>query len=428
MKELIVLLNFNEYQGGGETLLVRFAEYLRNNRCEFLIFCTANGFIHNELRKRDFSEYNFSAIDLNYNLLYQSDSKKIYFINNLFKRMGKDVKINIVSFCLRDLYTAFFISQKTINCSISHLVLHVQDDLFLGQTIWNKFLNVFFNIQNFTQHKNIKSNRLALSIINKNQGLISMTQVINDYWYKTFGLVIPKSNVVPLPSFRLLPGVEYQTLNNKRIIWIGRIVDFKIPSIIAMIEFVSKNKDYSMTIVGDGDRKIIFNYVNLKALDISRIHFVGEVPYQELGDVIKGHSIGYGMGTSLIELAMHRIPVIVALASFNHVFFTSPICGGIFYNQPKGCDGSDLIFKSQSDIKCTISEMISIIEIDYLNQSKYCYEFAETEFAENINFKLYLDIIRQSKKLDESQKHIVFPHVSLFRKLMLNLYLNSKRN
>lgn len=422
MKELIILLNFNTYQGGGETLLLRFAKYLRDNKIDFLIFCSENSFIHNELKKIEYSECNFHSTNLSYDLPYLSEKKKKQFIDDLSKTICKDVKARLVSFCMRDLYAAFLVSRELSNSSISHLILHIQDNLFLGQTLWDKFQYISLRARNFTNKKNIKLNRLALTVVNKNGGLISMAQIINDFWLKSFKFLIPNENVVPLPSFRLIPGVEYKLLSNKRIIWIGRIVDFKIPSIIAMIEFVSSNENYSLTIVGDGDRKVIFDYVDSKSLDISRVSFLGEVPYQELGDVIKGHSIGYAMGTSLIELAMFKIPVIVALASYDHELFVRQICGGIFFNKQKGCDGSDLMLNNQSDIKTTISEMIYKIEFDYLNISKRCHEFAERGFSETDNFEAYFDIIKQSKIMSKLQKNIDIPKASYLRKLFYELY------
>ena len=52
MEEVIVLLNFNEYLGGGETLMVRFSEYLKKKKINFLVFCPTNSYIHSDLQKK----------------------------------------------------------------------------------------------------------------------------------------------------------------------------------------------------------------------------------------------------------------------------------------------------------------------------------------------------------------------------------------
>lgn len=354
MGNSIVLINFNEYQGGGETLLIRFAEYMRKKNINYYIVCSTNSFIHKELIDRDFSRSTYYTTEKNYNTVYLNKKDRDFLICDLATKITNEAKVCLVSFCLRDLYTSFLLSRKVLNASVSHLVLHIQDDLFLGQTLFDKLFYLFFGTRKFSNHKNIKLNRAVLKIINSNKGLISMAEIINDYWYKQFQLLIPNQNIIPLPSFKKIPEIEYQKLNNKKIIWIGRIVDFKIPAIIAMIEFVSKNEEYSLTIVGDGSRKKITDYLNSKSLNVSRIKFEGEVPYKDLGEIIKGHSIGYAMGTSLIELAMYKIPVIIALASYDHMLLSNSICGGIFYDKPLGCDGSDLIFVDQKKINFNI--------------------------------------------------------------------------
>lgn len=422
MRDLVILLNFNSYQGGGETLLIRFAEYLRVRKTDFLIFCSLDGFIYSELKRREFSHTSFIGIGLDSNILYLNENDKNAFLDILLNKIGYKTKARLVSFCMRDLYIAFLVSQKIQECTISHLVLHIQDDLFLGQTIADKVFINFFGKRKFSNYKFIKLNRLALATVNETSGLISMAKIINDFWYETFRLQIPDSHVIPLPSFRAIPGVDYQSVNNKRIIWIGRIVDFKIPAIIAMLEFLSNNEEYSLTIVGEGNRRVILNYIKIYGIDITRVKFEGEVSYQDLGKIIQGHSIGYGMGTSLIELAMYKLPVIIALASYDHKFFKAPVCGGVFYDKPKGCDGSDLILNRPGFIGINISEVINEIENDYLNLSRKCFEFTESGYSENSNFEAYLNVIMQTEEMSNEQKKIEFPKISLLRNLFFKLH------
>lgn len=419
MDETIVLINFNEYQGGGETLLIRFAEYLRDNSKNYIIICSKNSFIHSELILRNFPLDKYYCSVKNYNTVYITKVKRDLFIEDLATILVSTYKVCLVSFCMRDLYTTFLLSRKLFHATITHLVLHIQDDLFLGQTLIDKLTYFTLRSRKFSNQRNIECNRMALSTINNNGGLISMAEIINSYWFKKFQIRIPTENIVPLPSFKVVPEIEYQKLNNKKIIWIGRIVDFKIPAIIAMIEFVSNNEEYSLTIVGDGGRKVILDYICVNSLSVSRVKFVGEVSYNELGEVIKGHSIGYAMGTSLIELAMYKIPVIVALASYDHSLLSNSICGGIFYNKPRGCDGSDLMVFDQQEISFTIPEVLRQIDKEYIELSKFCYEYAKNGYSENVNFQLYLDIIKRNKILSKNQS-IEIPSLTIIRKLFFN--------
>lgn len=422
MEEIIVLINFNEYQGGGETLLVRFSEYLQRENIKFLALCESKSFICKELKKRGINDNSIDTTDLDYNYYYLNELERIEFINSLALKIGDYSCVRLVTFCLRDLYTAFMLSSHFKNCSISHLILHIQDDLYLGQTLLDKIIYKGFQVRQFSGKDNIELNRELLKNLNEKEGLISMAEIISEFWYRNFKIKIPKSHVVPLPSFVDLKTLGDKGLNEKKIIWIGRFVDFKIPSIVSMIDFVSNNQEYSLTIVGDGDKKKILNYIEKNSLDISRISFVGEIPYHNLGEVIKKHSIGYGMGTSLIELAQYKLPVIIALASYTHKFFDRQICGGLFYDKAKGCDGSDLILISPDNIELTIKDAIAEIESDYQKVAKDCYDFAKVNYSEDINFKLYTDIIMTSKVLFEDEKQIKIPHSSFIRRFLFNRY------
>lgn len=422
MEEIIVLINFNEYQGGGETLLVRFSEYLQRENIKFLALCESKSFIFKELKKRGINDNSIDTTDLDYNYYYLNELERIEFINSLALKIGDYSCVRLVTFCLRDLYTAFMLSSHFKNCSISHLILHIQDDLYLGQTLLDKIIYKGFQVRQFSGKDNIELNRELLKNLNEKEGLISMAEIISEFWYRNFKIKIPKSHVVPLPSFVDLKTLGDKGLNEKKIIWIGRFVDFKIPSIVSMIDFVSNNQEYSLTIVGDGDKKKILNYIQKNSLDISRISFVGEIPYHNLGEVIKKHSIGYGMGTSLIELAQYKLPVIIALASYTHKFFDRQICGGLFYDKAKGCDGSDLILISPDNIELTIKDAIAEIESDYQKVAKDCYDFAKVNYSEDINFKLYTDIIMTSKVLFEDEKQIKIPHSSFIRRFLFNRY------
>jgi hypothetical protein len=42
---MIVLINLNDYLGGGETLIVRIAEYLQQVKISFKLICLENSYI-----------------------------------------------------------------------------------------------------------------------------------------------------------------------------------------------------------------------------------------------------------------------------------------------------------------------------------------------------------------------------------------------
>ena len=421
MDGIIVLLNFNEYLGGGETLLVRYSEYLKSNKINFLSFCSSKSYIYSDLKKRIDHSY-IRTISLNSNYFYLTELKRKELIYDIKAKIGKQLKVSLVSFTLRDLHIAFDLKKQIENLSITHLLLHPQDQLYLAQSLLDKVIYKLFLIRRFSLKKNIENNIKLLNILNDKKGLISMGEINNIHLKNNFGIQIPDHQTVPLPSFIDLEENKNKKLNTKKIIWIGRLVDFKIPAIVAMIHFVFNNSEYEFSIVGNGDLRKVRNYMNKYSLNTKRVHFLGEIPYENLEGIINQHSIGYAMGTSLVELAKFKIPVIIALASFNHQFFKRQICGGLFFDKPKGCDGADLMLTSPENINTTINNSIKEIEFDFENISQNCYDYAKNNFSFNTNFKKYTEIINRTKILTEKEKKVQIPKSSMIRKLVFKFF------
>ena len=422
-KEVIVLVNFNKYLGGGETLLVRFSSFLENRGINFLAFNSEGSYIQKDLKKREISDDKNISLNLNPNFIYLSDSERKDILNNLLKKFDKNITYRFVTFTLRDLHLIFYLS-KRINCSITHLILHPEDDLYVGQTLLDKFVYKIFKKREFNNQKNINFNHKLIRILNEKNGLISMTEIISNLWKDRIGVEINENYIVPLPSFEKVNISNQSKKQLKKIIWIGRIVDFKIPSLIQMIDYVNSS-DYQLTIVGNGELKSIEKFLKNKNIDRNKLNFIGQVDYSKLPEIVNSHSIGYAMGTSLIELAKFKIPVIVALASFDHKNFKSQICGGLFFDKYKGCDGTDLLYIKQSDVKTTISDTIKLIEENYDFIANSCYKYAEENFSEKENFEQYLNIIKNTKLLTLEDKNITISQTSKIRKIAFKYLSNA---
>ena len=411
---LIVLINLNSYLGGGETLMVRFAQYLQQRGMAFLCVCAEGGYAHADLRSRGVDDDALLAIATSPDYYYLSRRERAGLIGQIAARIG-DRAARVVTFCMRDLYTGFALSREMPQCAIVHLILHIQDDLYVGQTLFEKVVYRLFGRRRFGNTRAIDFNRRLLSLINDHGGLICMADLIAQAWHRNFGLSIAPSHIVPLPSFVAGSEPIPEEGNNKRIIWIGRLVDFKLPALLAMVDFLAQVPDYILTIVGDGDRSLILERMKLKGVAAERVHFMGEVPYANLPNVVRGHSIGYAMGTSLVELSRFRIPVIVALASYEHTPFRDAICGGLFFDKPKGCDGSDLALSSEEEIGVPIAEAVASIESDWLQTARACYEYARSSFSLEENFAAYASIVQSAQWLSGAERAIRIPSASLAR-------------
>lgn len=412
---LVVLINLNTYLGGGETLMVRFAEYLQRQGVEFLCICAVKSYVLADLQRKGIASTAILPIEISPDYYYADRSGREQLVKHIVSKI-QNRPARLVSFCMRDLYTAVALCAKLPRVAIVHLILHIQDDMYVGQTILDKLVYYLTGRRRFGNSQAIGFNRRLLSMLNEKGGLICMADLIAGVWRKNFGVNIPDASIVPLPSFVATTERSEQKGNNRRIIWIGRLVDFKIPALLAMIDFLAVASDYRLTVVGDGDSSALITRMKERNVGSERVNFIGEVPYEQLGEVIRGHSIGYAMGTSLIELARFEMPVIVALASYTHAPFSRPICGGLFFDQPRGCDGSELAVISEEEIEKTIEGAIGMIEADWMVAARACYEYARSNYSVEKNFSTYMNIIENAAWLSEVEKLIEIPVAPLLRK------------
>lgn len=416
----LVLLNMNAYLGGGETLMVRFAQYLQDKGRSFICVCDSKGYIYSDLQRKGIPLAKIVPISKSPDFYYLSEVERKKLLEVILTRLEKK-PYRFISFCMRDLYTVTALTKNIELASITHLILHIQDDHYLGQTVFEKLLYLLTKRRRFTNLPPIQFNRELIKKINQNGGLICMAELISDVWSRNFGIAIPRDHIIPLPSF--VEEAEYlhaSKKNKHKIIWVGRIVDFKIPALCAMIDFLAEDMRYRLTIVGSGDERKILRHMDRRGVSRDRVNFMGEVQYSELPNAIRGHSIGYAMGTSLVEIARHRIPVVIALASYSHMPFKRSICGGEFHGKPKGCDGSDLEVVSQDEVKTTLANTIATIESDWDASAEACFEYARKNYAVNENFAAYEAIINGTKWLSEEEK-IKIPRAPIVRKFTYGL-------
>lgn len=414
---MIVLINFNTYLGGGETLLVRFSTYLQKQGIRFHAFCGNGSFIEKQMEVAGVDATNYSIITSDTNYAYLDKEQRKALLDEITEGLPKADEYKYVSFCLRDLYMLIDLNKRRQG-SISHLILHNQDYLYMGRTLIDGIKGKLLGKREFHNNKALDFNHRIISLINSHRGLIPMSWIIVQLWKNEAGINIPEDMIVSLPSFSEKPGIELRTNNNKKIIFIGRLVDFKFASLFAMFNYIKRNPTYHLTIVGNGDKERALNYIREQNIPEENICFVGEVSYSELPNVITEHSIGYAAGTSIIECAQQGIPVIMALQNNANKPFVRDICGGLFYNTTKGNLGEDLCVFKEDDITTKIDDAVVEIEKDYALAARKCYEYTKNEYSNELNFEEYLKRINATGMAET--RDISVPFASLLRKMLLS--------
>ncbi|MGA3696896.1 hypothetical protein ACPAVH_13610 [Enterobacteriaceae bacterium TYF_5] len=95
---------------------------------------------------------------------------------------------------------------------------------------------------------------------------------------------------------------------------IGRLVDFKLGSILSLIKFAEENSNVALLIIGYGpSEELIKNKIN----NINNIYFLGKCSINESKYIVQHSDVYIGMGTTLVDAVSVSIPAIVAIESKN---------------------------------------------------------------------------------------------------------------
>lgn len=416
---MIVLINFNTYLGGGETLFVRLAEYFEKKYPELLLFYKSDSYIESDIKKKGINKKNCCPINLPVDYYYLNDAERKDLRNAILYSFDRDVKYEVFSFCARDLYlTTDLTKEKSYKIKLAHLILHDQDNLYCCQTLLEKLILKMRGKRLFSSKKMIEFNKTLFNEVQSKGTLIPMSETIVKLWSNTYGIKMPMKNVVPLPTCTF-PDYFFKPINNKKILWIGRFVDFKLPSLCAMLNFLKRHSDYSLSIVGYGAENFVRDYLNKNNINRNQVVFLGKVDYDQLGKVIQEHAIGYAMGTSIIEMAQYGIPVIMAMASPDYKLFNKDICGGLYVNKSLGNIGVDLFYDNDLNKFPTIDETISSIESDYLNSAKSSYECIKKMFDFETNAEAYISSLKRGEYINYN---IAIPKASFLRKIAYRFF------
>lgn len=416
---MIVLVNFNSYLGGGETLFVRMAKYIIDKTSEDLkLFYSEISYIADDLKRLGISRtflYPFSG-ETDY--FYLNKTKKEFLKSFVVKVCKECDDVKFVSFCYRDLYMLVDVAKEIPGATITHLILHDEDNLYLGQSLINKLEYKFFKKKKFSNNRILEFNNKLFYELNKANALIGEKETTKIVMQK-FGIFIQDSAIIPPPMCEFEEEIPY-VASGKKILWIGRFVDFKLPAIASMLSFISNHKDYSLSLIGDGDMEFINKFANENSLNLSNVKFLGLQSYDKIDDIIKEYSIGYACGTSIVEIGKHGLPVITALFSPDHKLFSKAICGGLYNNKYKGNEGNNLLVGESVEEQPLIESVIEKIEQDYDGTRISCYKCMKADFNLSTNMEGYLRIILNSKPIDFSS--ISIPHCGLLRKLSYSLF------
>ncbi|WP_276878933.1 glycosyltransferase [Bacteroides heparinolyticus] len=416
---MIILVNLNDYLGGGETLMVRMAEYLQKGSRQFYLICAENSYIRDDLEKKCINNI-ITVSNAIVDYYYNDNKERVALIKFLNSKLPENEECSFITFCMRDLYTISQLTKTRKKSKVVHLVLHYQENLYICQSLKDKIIKKLFGKELYSRREQIEFNNSLFNKLCENDAIIPMSDLMVKFWTKEFGINLSYDKVVALPTYDFSDKKPTILNNNHKVVFIGRIVDFKIPGLCVMLNFINKHKEYSLTVIGNGDKALIDKYIKKNNIDTSRIEFIGQVDYSKLGDVIKQHSIGYAMGTSVIEICRYGLPAIMALSAPTHQLFKRDICGGLYAGCVRGNVGDNLFAGESEDAQPLLESVMEELEKDYEKSAEVCYEYIKNNYDFTRNIEKYLSIIDNARITDFSD--VIIPKASKLRHIVRKLF------
>jgi glycosyltransferase involved in cell wall biosynthesis len=188
---------------------------------------------------------------------------------------------------------------------------------------------------------------------------ISMNAACLDAHRRNFGYRLDGAVIIPLPVAVASEARGIRQSARVRVVTVARLVPMKgyVEGLIAAIATAvrSERLDVELLIVGDGPLLPRLRWAAFKAGILSRVKFVGSVPYAELPAYYRDADVFIGMGTTALEAAAQGVPVIIAEAytkAFRSPGFFSTL-HGFELGEPDATsassDGASLLIASVKD-------------------------------------------------------------------------------
>lgn len=324
---MIVLFNLNKYVGGGETLLIRLAQYLQDKEIPYQILTSGGAcWILEESKKLGLNYYVWPAHNDSIN--YQTQKERNSLVEKMTSAYANCEDLRVFTFCMRDIHNALYVFTRIQHCKVvfAHGIYHPEDVYYLASLSSRRKEYIQFNKRIITELYNSKSvlfvnnNGLKTSLSSLES---AQTEILSD------AIIIP----IPIPIPKPIPIRKLDLNRPLRIVCISRFVEFKVGAVLAIMRYAAIRENIDLIVIGHGPLKLILKvwmFVN----QVKNIKIISGVEPDRLDSYIDTCDIGYAQGTSILEIAKRGLPVLIAPYSrkrdlFNTKFPTLGIFGEI---------------------------------------------------------------------------------------------------
>jgi len=219
----------------------------------------------------------------------------------------------------------------------------------------------------------------------------------------TVGVGRLASNILPLVC--ALPAVSCPKARRQssclRLLFVGRIVDFKFPAILALVDLAARNDWVDVVIVGDGPlAPRLREYIAVHR--VTRVTLVGAIPYSELRQMYIKSDLYFGMGTTLIESSVCGTPALVAIEGIGEDKTYGYFCTQEGYDVGEWCEGKPVFSLQQ-----TIELVRSMSAEEYCSLSLQHMQFAN-HFSPKLVASVFLQLSDQAAYSRSLSKSLIF--------------------
>ena len=222
----------------------------------------------------------------------------------------------------------------------------------------------------------LKFKRLLLDIANKHyieqliksNNLYIMDEQCKELMEQLLSIRVPEELILRLPyDFHIAEDININSQVPKIISTICRM-DFPFKGyVIGLIKnfiyIADRNKDVQLFIVGNGAGKDQVNaLVDTISDDIkSRIHLLGSVPYEKIGDILKHTTLYVGMGTTILDAVQYNCLAVVVAANTMDLETE-----GLFVDHPTNLGYSAGKYQA-IDFEKLVTKVFDLSNDDYIN-------------------------------------------------------------
>jgi glycosyltransferase involved in cell wall biosynthesis len=273
----------------------------------------------------------------------------------LSEKVDAELILNVSTYAKVSVFdrTRFFTASSWINAflpftpntkQLNYDLVHVVDLLTLGFVFLNqnsiKFTNLSIGIYhqmeiNWWRDKKIYFRRKLIELYDKN---IKLTLFPNEFTAQ-LGANLTSTSINEL---KILPlGINLSKYANckplrdsLKIVSIGRLVDFKVYNkhLISQFAEIRKLGNFEYYIYGEGPEKESLRTLAIKEGVSDYVHFMGQINYDDMPQVLNNSFCFVGSGTAIIEAAAAGIPSIVGIESIKNPQTCGFFCDVIGYS------------------------------------------------------------------------------------------------